>query len=256
MHKNTRQRRQKKDRRTYRRKQSGGGHVYTIPLNSMFDVVYNLGSELIDLRTKCVSKCVEKLCGTHDTILCEQSRRVIQNKSVGEFATALCHNQLVRMTNTSGTSCQRTPIPTNCACDQFAKKYIELERVTFDLNKFLSNYYIDSPVKQYIVKVRDAGRSILEFMDNFHMETSLKRIPEESQLKSINDIMQTTEFKNALRAAVAPRPVSAPATLPTLRQSRLAAAGSGTSRGLFSSASAPTLAESSRLLDTIVHMNN
>ena len=258
----TRRRRSKNIRTRRHRKQSGGAeHIYTIPLKSMFDVVYALGSELMNLRSQCVSKCIEKLCTPHgDPVLCEQSRRVIQNKSVGEFATALCHNQLVRMTNVSGTACQRTPTPTTCACDQFAKKYLELERIAFDLDKFLSNYHIDSPVKQYIIKIRDAARSILAVMDNFHMETSLKRIAEDQHSKSINDIMQTTEFKNALRATVTPpRPVSAPSALPASPAlSRLEAAGSGTSRRLFipAASSAPALMESSRLLDTMKHMNN
>jgi hypothetical protein len=242
------------------RKQSGGAeHIYTIPLKSMFDVVYALGSELMNLRSQCVSKCVEKLCTPRgDPVLCEQSRRVIQNKSVGEFATALCHNQLVRMTDVSGTACQRTPAPTDCVCDQFAKKYLEMERIAFDLDKFISNYHIDSPVKQYIMKIRDATRTILAVMDNFHMETSFKRIAEDQHSKSINDIMQTTEFKNALRTAVAPRPVSAPPAVPTSPVlSRLEAAGSGATRRLFVPAptSAPALMESSRLLNTMKPMN-
>ena len=262
MHKSTRRRQPKSRTRTrsHRHKQSGGAeHIYTIPLKSMFDVVYSLGSELVNLRSQCVSKCIEKLCTPRgDPILCEQSRRVIQNKSVGEFATALCHNQLVRMNNASGTACQRTPVPANCACDQFAKKYLELERVVFDLTKFISNYHMENPIKQYVIKVRDAGRSILAVMDNFHMETSLKRISEDMHSKSINDIMQTTEFKNALRAVVAPpRPVSAPPAFPSRTVSRLEAVGAGTSRHLFTpSSSAPAIMESSRLLNTIKHMNN
>lgn len=258
----TRRRRSPHNSRTRRhRKQFGGAeHIYTIPLKTLFDVIYALGSELMSLRSQCVSKCIEKLCTPRgDPVLCEQSRRVIQNKSVGEFATALCHNQLVRMTNASGTACQRTPTPTSCACDQFAKKYLEMERIGFDLDKFISNYHIDSPVKQYIMKIRDAIRAILAVMDNFHMETNLKRIAEDQQSKSINDIMQTAEFKNALRAAIPPRPVSAPPTVPAPpRLSRLEAAGSGTSRHLFipSSSSAPALMESSRLLNSMKHMNN
>ena len=44
------------------RKQSGGAeHIYSIPLKSMFDVVYALGSELMNLRSQCVSKCVAKI---------------------------------------------------------------------------------------------------------------------------------------------------------------------------------------------------
>ena len=114
------------------------------------------------------------------------------------------------------------------------------------------------------MKIRDATRTILAVMDNFHMETSLKRIAEDQHSKSINDIMQTTEFKNALRTAVAPRPVSAPSAVPASPAvptspalSRLVAARTAARRNLIipASSSAPALIESTRLLNNLRHMN-
>jgi hypothetical protein len=146
--------------------------------------------------------------------------------------------------------CQGPRPSSNCLCAAYAAKYTELERLISELTRFLTNYHTDTPMKQYIIKIRNVGQQILAFLDNFGVVSEFNKIPSDMRTKSINDIMQTAEFKNALRVATAtsPRPISAPARLDTSR--------SAASRRLvvpplrLESAVAP----STRLL-TLTHMN-
>lgn len=117
----------------------------------------------------------------------------------------------------------------------------------YDLDTFLSYYHVDTSVKRFITKVRDAGRSIMAMFDNFNIDTELKRdVPKEMRSKSINDIMQSSEFKNALRTSLLPpRPVSAPA--------RLVAVEPAPSKDLVST---PFLSPSLVPMDTVKLMND
>jgi hypothetical protein len=137
-----------------------------------------------------------------------------------------------------------------------------------ELTQFLGNYYVDSPVKTYITKIRDVGTQILSLLDNYSMGSVLGKVSTELQTKSINDIMQTPEFKDALRAAIpAHRPVSAPSRLVQAADTTASAA----SRRLISSEpSLPSnrvpmsnlypsrlpIEPSTRLLNSIKHINN
>lgn len=241
-------------RNTRRKKQSGGAdtpHIYTIPLESMFDVMYTSASELLDLRSKCETVCVQKLCTGSNAARCTQTRRMSRYHSVYEFASSLCHSQLVRMSDPSGSQCRGPRPSSNCLCATYATKYTELERMIAELTRFLANYHVDSPMKAYITKLHDVGTHILAFVDNFGIATKLNAVPAEMRSKSINEIMQTAEFKNALRAAVpAPRPTSAPSRLVAARNTPAA----NTRRHLIAPRTPLNIAPSTRLLNSIEHI--
>jgi hypothetical protein len=205
-----------KNRKTYKQKQNGGsGHIYTIPIESLYNTIYELTNEMIDLRSKCNSTCMQKLCTSSDPGICNQTRTMMYYNNVYEI-TNICNMQLVRMTDPTGSQCQTAKPPANCICELYMKKYKEFERIIADLDMFISNYYIDTPVKRYIQSIREVAQSIRMMFDNFNIGVQLRNVPTELKSKSMNDIMQTPEFKEALRSTVTaaiPRPVSAPSRL-------------------------------------------
>jgi hypothetical protein len=192
---------------------SGSGHIYTIPIRLLYDSIYNLCNELLDLRSKCNTMCIQKQCSTRaDPLVCGQTQTMAYYNKVYEKAN-FCHTQLVLMTDPLERQCQGKSPSAKCICGTFLKKYKELERHIADIQFFLSNYHVDTPVKRYVQAVKYAAQTMQDMLNNFDMITHIRSVPPEFQRLSINDIMQTSEFKDALRASVAARPVSAPSRL-------------------------------------------
>lgn len=216
----------RKHRKTYKQQKGGSGHIYTLPIELLYNTLYDLANELFDLRSKCVSTCMQKLCSpSSDPIACDQAKTMMYYNNVYEIAN-VCNMQLVRMTDPTGAQCQKASPAANCVCELYMKKYKEFERIIADLDIFISNYHIDTPVKQYIQSIRQVAQSIRTLFDNFNIGIQLRTVPPEFKTKSINDIMQTSEFKNALRSAVTvvPRPASAPSRLEISPSPRVASA--------------------------------
>ena len=253
-------RRRKQTCRTRRRQRGGAEHIYTLPIDKLYEHVYEAIMELIDLQIKCKSLCIKKLCGGSNARLCEQTQFVMKHHPMYDFAGSLCHGQIVRITDPTGAQCLNPRTVSNCVCDAAVKKYIEIDKILFDLNKFLNNYHADTPTKKYLESVKNAITNALAFFNNFNIVNELNKVPSDQKTKSINDIMQTPDFKTALRAAIVPpRPISAPSRLGTMpirasgRRNLLAAAGTVPAAATITES---TRESHERILGSITPMTN
>lgn len=247
-----------------RRYQSGGKeHIYTIPINKLYEHVYDAIMELIDLQIKCKALCIKKLCGGSNARLCEITQFIMKHHSMSEFATTVCDRQLVAISDQTGAQCLNPRTASNCVCRTIHTKYIEIDKMRADLDKFLTNYHADTPTKKYLESVKNAIINALAFFNNYNIVNELNKVPSDQKTNSINDIMQTPDFKTALRAAVVPpRPISAPSRLRTMpiraigRRNLLAGTAATEIAHVGSNLSESARESQERILGSITHMTN